>query len=182
LEEVVGERLRKVLICGHPGSGKSYLLRLFRSVFSANLKNVQFIDLDEALREGNHFWTAQGESLFRKKERELLQQTLLRPYSLVMALGGGALEYNADWLLEEQKKENLDLIFLRSSFEKCWERLQGDPLAFNHREWLKGLTYSQFVERLEGREKKFQQAHYILDADHPLIFDYYSELVNKLLF
>ncbi len=80
----------KVVLVGLPGSGKS----TFGKQLASAMK-VDFFDLDQLIeaKMGQSIpdiFLIQGEEAFRKIESKILQETLEREESLVLASGGGA--------------------------------------------------------------------------------------------
>jgi shikimate kinase len=117
--------MRKIIITGFMGSGKSTVARAL-----AQLRHCEMVDLDDiiAAGEGRSAGTiieVDGEQRFRELERQALLRILQTDGDLVVALGGGA------WISETNRqaiKEHKAIsVWLDAPFELCWKRIE--PLA-----------------------------------------------------
>lgn len=167
----------KILICGFMGAGKSTFLRKLA------LKPLDFecIDLDHALanelgihpdRLGN--WILEnGFPLFRDKENSKLKALLRHPHSLLIALGGGAL--NSEILAFIQRETQVKLVFLDTPFEICLARLKSDksrPLSL--------LPDSELLALYQKRKLDYQQADLVLREEEIKEIDGLESLVHNL--
>lgn len=152
----------KLLLAGFSGSGKSTVLEELEhhpGPFET------FLDLDELVRgkEGSvaTFVARHGWEAFRDEELRQLEQTLERPESLVVALGGGTLERG--WPLIERFPD-VQVCHLACPFEVCWQRLAFDaeerPLAQAGKEALSALY--------EKRRPSYARAHFSVDSARSL--------------
>lgn len=113
----------RLFICGFSGAGKSTLGR----EVATRLKKT-FMDTDEILGDGAPVATRieqWGWSEFRRREAELILRLTggLKGDELVVSLGGGALN---DAVITAAKAKGNALVWLDTSFEECWQRIEGD--------------------------------------------------------
>jgi shikimate kinase len=118
-----------IALCGFMGSGKSYFVKKLEQ----NSNEGKFLDLDDVVYFKNQtgekdlaeLIEKRGWSYFREKEfrslKELLQKREYWDETLVLSLGGGTLSDRSLDLFTSI--ENTVLIWLESSFEKCFERI-----------------------------------------------------------
>lgn len=118
-----------ILLCGFMGSGKSF--------FAKKLQNGQgeglFLDLDDVIfskyrldeKSLGELIEKRGWGFFRDKEyqclREILHGKSKEGENLILSLGGGTLSERSLTLIESMGHSYL--IWLESSFEKCFERI-----------------------------------------------------------
>lgn len=167
----------KILICGFMGSGKSTMLRKFQM----NDLGYDCIDLDDALavdlrirseRLGD--WILQnGFPLFRDLEKTKLKKLLNLKGSLVIALGGGALNPEIINLLPNN--HDYRLVFLDTDFDVCLSRIKGDktrPMSQIGDEELKRLY--------ESRRKDYLKADLVLNEEEIKEIEGLGSLVHNL--
>lgn len=156
----------RIFLCGFMGSGKSTLgLRL------ADYAGMTFTDLDTQIveREGQsitEIFDQQGESYFRRVEREMVEYACKEIYG-VIALGGGALQ---DQQLVDLIKAHGLLVYLSASLTNLIRRIQQDrnrPLLLDADGRLKspGQLEEELGERYQQRRKWYQQAHLTIQTD-----------------
>lgn len=110
----------KYVLIGFMGAGKSSLLK--------RLSPSKQADLDVFL-EGQHQCTVadliahHGLEGFRKLELNAFEK-FFKLKSGVFALGGGTMQAHAQELLERQKAKQIILVWLKTPFEVCWERIK----------------------------------------------------------
>ncbi|MGM0505979.1 MAG: shikimate kinase [Bacteroidota bacterium] len=170
---------KPILLCGMMGSGKTTIARTL-----ARRLNRPWIDLDRTIeqRAGRSIpdlFEEEGETGFRKREREELEKALHKP-SAVIALGGGALQNqevvdhirNAGWL-----------IFLDAPQSVLLERLgrkTGRPLTDSlSRDELRHKLDTLFKQR----EGFYRQAHITIPVGHQTpvrISDRIAEQIERL--
>jgi len=123
----------KSFICGFSGAGKSFLLKERKQ---AGTPKTLFVDLDQYIFENyakgheclGDFIRSVGIDEFRNLEYLALTK-LVENKSIMIALGGGALNERTSKLLESNGFEGE---WLDTPFEICFERIQNDknrPLA-----------------------------------------------------
>ena len=140
------------------GSGKTTVGRIV-----ADALGCPFIDLDEVIvkkagRSIPEIFEADGESGFRRLEKQALEKTVAKyaESTVVLALGGGTVTLpGAIELLQEKTL----CIYLQASFETLLQNLEG------HREG-RPLAGEGLEERFAAREPLYKKAaHVILDTD-----------------
>jgi len=112
--------MRNTYLIGMMGSGKTTSGRAL-----ARLLDVPFVDLDERIveragRSINEIFQTEGEPYFRRLERELLAQ-VSGNQGQVVATGGGIVLDRANGA--QMRRTGL-VVYLRTSFEVLWERVQ----------------------------------------------------------
>ena len=167
----------KILICGFMGAGKSTLLR----TFCPNTLGFECIDLDDALcnelrirpeRLGE--WILQnGFPLFRDLEKTKLKGLLNHNISMVIALGGGAL--NAEILQIIKKDSECKLVFLDTSFEVCLERFKDDP-----KRPMSQMSVAELRRLFESRRKDYLEANLVMSESDIKEIDGLETLVHNL--
>jgi shikimate kinase len=153
---------RHIFLTGFMGAGKTTLGRGLASIV-----NLEFVDLDEYIRERQgleprQIFDRMGEKAFREIETAALLTLIESPKQLVIALGGGSicLEKNLQLV-----KENGLLIYLRLPEVVLVQRLEDHtddrPLLRGHA----GHALKQRIhELLEGRQKYYNQSHLVVNA------------------
>jgi shikimate kinase len=140
------------------GAGKTLVGALV-----AERSHAQFFDLDTMVEDKAGMSVAEifaihSEEVFRAFEKEALP-TVLKP-GAVVALGGGVVMDDENWLLVSSQAIT---VYLELPFSAIWERihpLPGRPLAFNR-------TAAE-VERLFNRRRaRYEEAAHRVDATQP---------------
>lgn len=139
-----------IALCGFMGSGKSYFVKKLQQ----NSNEGEFLDLDDVVyfnhqtgeKDLGQLIENRGWAYFRAKEfqslKELLQKRQYRNETLVLSLGGGTLSDHSLDLF--RLMDNTVLIWLESSFEKCFERILNEgsekrPLLRKGKEYIHKL-------------------------------------------
>jgi len=116
-------QLRRIVLIGLPGSGKSTAGRHVARHFA-----WPFVDADEAIETAlgmtiKEYFAANGESAFRDCEAETLRKLLERPGPFVLSTGGGA-------VLRPENRQLLKaagtVLYLQASPETIYRRLRHD--------------------------------------------------------
>ena len=134
------------------GAGKTTLVEGYRS----NQLGFSVYDLDHEIaselklapRTLGEWINEEGMPAFRLKEKEVLQKILQKEQSKIIALGGGTVGEAWFWDL----KGKAPLIFLKTPFETCFERIKDDvnrPMTLLKEEGLRQL----YQKRLADYEK-----------------------------
>ena len=150
-----------ILLCGFMGSGKSFLME---SLYKSSKGKGSFFDLDDIVLnkfgEGEktlgELIEKRGWSFFREKEffclKDFLHEAENNPSCCILSLGGGTLNNRSLDLIKTSDRSTL--IWLETSFEKCFERISKEgeekrPLLKKGREFIHKL----YLERklLYGR-------------------------------
>lgn len=159
------------------GCGKSTLLKHLKSD-----KELFLVDLDDEIKKeldslfgedelGNHIRKI-GLAKFREIETNVLENIDLDPKKVnIIALGGGALEKNSDFILNHKSS---CLVWINTPFETCYERIKDDlnrPLV-SSKEELKKLYLS--------RLPLYERSNLILDETQSKSIKTYDELKSLL--
>lgn len=112
-----------IFICGFMGTGKTTVGRELAEKLS-----LSFLDLDEEIeREAGksiaEIFEDEGESAFRKMERDTLLE-VIRNFKGVVALGGGTLQNQH---IVDHIKVNGLLIFIETPFSVIFQRIMNEP-------------------------------------------------------
>jgi len=150
-----------ILLCGFMGSGKSFLME---TLHSNSEGRGSFYDLDDAVLDDfgkgektlGEFIEKKGWEFFREKEfdclKGFLSQAVGQSDYLVLSLGGGSLNHRSLSLIKSI--DTSVLIWLESSFEKCFERISKEgaekrPLLKKGKDFI----YKLYLERKSLYEK-----------------------------
>ncbi len=116
----------QIYLCGFMGSGKS----TWRQIWARDLEAGEVsLDFDQKLLQdsphpGLSTWVQrEGWSAFRRRERELLKETLAHARPGLFALGGGALEEGGLPLLRSHS--HAQLVWINCPVDICWQRSHG---------------------------------------------------------
>lgn len=156
---------QSIILIGFRATGKTTVGRLL-----AKSLGWSFIDIDELLEASfgssiAAIFAAEGESGFRDREAFALHETCSKN-QCVIATGGGA-------ILREQNRKLLRssgyVVWLASSAETIWSRLQSDPTTSNRRPNLTAAGgLAEVRALLAERDKHYRAtAHLLVDADVP---------------
>jgi shikimate kinase len=149
----MNRQMQRITICGFMGSGKSTFLKQLKKDAPAEVK---FFDSDSEFEKLNkmeifEYISRYGEDQFRQQEMEVVRKIYQDPSPvIVVALGGGSLESQCEFILEQGL-----LIWVDTTFETCLQRIRQDqgpirPLAASSDSKLRSLY--------EKRCKNYQKA------------------------
>ncbi|HEU4495998.1 MAG TPA: shikimate kinase [Flavobacterium sp.] len=156
--------MRKVIIIGYMGSGKSTIARLL-----SEKMQVKALDLDQIIE--NHtgvaiknIFEAEGEIYFRKLESKIFREIMDSDESFILSLGGGTPCYaNNHELLNAGGAVSF---YLKCSIETLYQRLhlakEGRPLIAAKDE---GQLKEFIAKSLFDRSFYYNQASYAISAD-----------------
>ena len=145
-------------LAGYMGSGKTTVGRIV-----ADALGCPFIDLDDVIvrktgRSIPEIFSTDGEAVFRRLEKQALEQTIAKyaESSAVLALGGGTVTVpGAIKLLHEKTL----CVYLEASVETLLSHLDGQTSN-------RPLAGEGFEERLTAREPLYDAAaHITIDTD-----------------
>lgn len=150
----------KIYLVGFMGSGKT----VYGERLAKQLKWHSY-DLDQMVEEGAgssiaELFRSQGESYFRKLEKEALKRTAELD-NAVIATGGGAPTYedNMQWM-----NENGETIYLKLLPDKLLKRLKKEQDKRPLIQGMKENDLQQVIhEKLKARTFYYLQAHRIID-------------------
>ena len=147
------------------GSGKSTIARLLS-------KSIDYVfkDLDEVIEKElnlsiTSIFEQKGEVYFRKIEHEVLKKIIQSDENMILSLGGGTPCFtNNQELLHS---ENITTIYLKTSIEKLYERLNNQKtnrplIASKNEDEMKEFIAKHLFER----SFYYNQADYIISTDH----------------
>ena len=166
--------LNNYFLVGPMGAGKTAVGRQL-----AKLLDLEFYDTDEEIesRTGvdiSFIFEKEGESGFRKREREILLE-LTKKNNIVLATGGGAIQ-------SKENRENLiskgTVIYLKASIQKQYER----TLRGKERPLLNSENPRLILENLMMvREPLYKEsADIIIITDNRKISSVVREIMNKI--
>lgn len=159
--------MKNIVLIGIMGCGKTTCGK----ILTQKLQNFEFLDTDCEIESQQNMKISQifaqfGENYFRNLENNLIKQ-FVKNSNKVVATGGGVVENN----------ENLKLLlrydtvfYLNTPLEIVRTRIQNDktrPLAYN------------FEEKFKNREKKYKQAHFVIDTYNKNINQICDEIIGK---
>ncbi|HBV21078.1 MAG TPA: 3-dehydroquinate synthase [Nitrosomonas sp.] len=163
-----------IILVGMMGAGKTTIGKAL-----AGYTGKQFFDCDHEIQERTGvkipvIFEIEGESGFRKRESQALQE-LVRKNNIILATGGGAvLSFENRRLL----KQNGTVVYLRASVNDLYRRTRYDknrPLLQTND--LRG----KLVELFEQRDKLYQEAaHIIIDTGKQNIRFLIKDLTKRL--
>jgi shikimate kinase len=156
--------MKKIILSGYMGSGKSTVARLLHQ--KTGLKSF---DLDELIEEKaaksiSEIFASQGEIQFRRLEHDMLEQVLNDSQDIVLSLGGGTPCYANNHIL--LKGENIIWIYLKASPETLYKRLAADN---EKRPVLNGKAPEEMKEFIA--KHLFDRSYYYNQADHKITTD-----------
>lgn len=145
-----------IIFCGTAGSGKTTVGALV-----ARALGREFIDIDRRVERAARtsiatLFARDGEAAFRARERAAVAAALAEPNSVVISLGGGALEDDATFA----DMGNHTLVWLKATVPTLAARLTGN----GERPLLAGDPLARLHELAAAREPRYRQAHVIVDA------------------
>lgn len=168
-------RLKKVVLIGLPGCGKSTLGKVLARKF-----HLPFIDLDTVIEQEEgmvvpEIFSLKGEKYFRELEASCLRKTLDRQGGMILATGGGApcFHDNMDLILEKGQS-----IYLEVPFELLAKRLFAEGVE--KRPLLKGIKETEDLVRLLEEKFAYRIPYYQKADLHIQNTSAIEELVEKI--
>ena len=175
-------KTKRIFLTGFMGAGKSTIGSII-----ANTIGWDFYDLDHEIEKQTgmkivDIFKEHGESYFRDLEGSVLTE-IVKHENIIVALGGGAILFPA---CAKLVKEHGVSIYLKSSPEKIYSRLrfktdrplfqtvEGGPLP-------REKALEKIKTLLAEREKTYNNADLIYDADRSSIGQIVDELKHELL-
>ena len=166
----------KLFLIGYMGCGKSSLGRKI-----AKRGGMRFVDMDSVIeeREGasvSDIFHYQGETYFREKERELIEELAVAQDDVVISTGGGVPTWQDNMA---RMNEIGECVYLRRTAEQIASRLS--PHGRQKRPKLRGLNDEELVAfmtaNMAEREPFYAQANHCVDCVS--LSD--EELIEKIL-
>lgn len=153
----MGAALDKIVIIGHRGTGKTSLLKRWKT-YSPNLK---FADLDQEIEKAanlsvTEIFSQKGEAAFRELEKDVWQK--LQNYDVVSVGGGFDLNLiNQSWKLlwARRDSDSYDRIFLdRPALSDYKDRFEKREILFNEKADLIYTMPEGLFNQEDAEEKK----------------------------
>ena len=166
----------KLFLIGYMGCGKRSLGRKI-----AKRGGMRFVDMDSVIeeREGasvSDIFHYQGETYFREKERELIEELAVAQDDVVISTGGGVPTWQDNMA---RMNEIGECVYLRRTAEQIASRLS--PHGRQKRPKLRGLNDEELVAfmtaNMAEREPFYAQAKHCVDCVS--LSD--EELIEKIL-
>lgn len=168
--------MKKILLCGYMGSGKTTIARLL-----AKASGLPYMDLDEAIEQKTgktipEIFRIQGEIKFRKMEHETLKE-IVEKDSFVLSLGGGTPCYAGNHLF--MQREDVVSIYLKTGIGILVKRLSQQPGKRPLLEKLKNSELDEYVaQHLFERSYYYHQAKYTIVTDGKAPEDIVNEIMS----
>jgi shikimate kinase len=164
--------MKVIFLTGFMGAGKTSVGRQL-----AERLGVSVVDTDEMIEQKvgksiNEIFAEEGEAVFRKYERELLQTLPLE--NIVITTGGGMViqKENRDWM-----KQHGIVIYLHCEPEEILRRLASDET----RPLLKQRNKQEQIKRLlTERLPYYQEAHFTINTTNKTIPEIVDDIVTML--
>lgn len=146
-----------IVLIGYMGSGKTTIGKQL-----SNLLSMKFLDLDSLVEKQEQcsvkaLFEKKGELYFRKKEAEILRETINQDEHIVLSLGGGTPCYSQNMEFLNSQKHVLT-VYLQTDIKTLAQRLQSEkdqrPLIA-HLDTLDAIT--EFIAKHLFERKMFYQ-------------------------
>lgn len=162
-----------ITLIGYRGSGKSAVAQGLAARLEWDWIDADAVIEESAGRTIREIFAADGESGFRRREREALVGLLHRD-KLVLAAGGGAI-LNADTRREMQAAG--PVVWLQASVNVLAARIAADPTTAERRPNLAGGGTDEITRLLAEREPLYREC-----ASHTIYTDNLSvaEIVERI--
>ena len=167
--------MKKILLLGYMGSGKSVIGKLM-----AKKLDILHYDLDNLIE--NHLqmsiseiFQQKGELFFRKVEHQILNEFINKNETFVLSLGGGTPCYANNHLF--LLSENVTSFYLNASIETLFSRLNTER---SHRPLIADLNPEEFKEYIA--KHLFDRSFYYNQADFKVRVDNKTpeEITNEI--
>ncbi len=170
--------MKNIALLGYMSTGKSTIAKILAQELQLNAYDLdQIIENEEDLSVSKIFET-KGELYFRKREHEILKQTLQTIKSSVLALGGGTPCYAGN--MELLKNNNCTTVYLRASVDNLIQRLLQDST----RPLIQGKTEAELKEfvamHIFERSYFYNQADITINTDGKAPGEIVATLIEAL--
>ena len=168
--------MKKILLCGYMGSGKTTIARLL-----AKASGLPYMDLDEAIEQETgktipEIFRTEGEIKFRKTEHDTLKE-IVEKDSFVLSLGGGTPCYAGNHLF--MQREDVVSIYLKAGIGELVKRLSQQPGKRPLLEKLQNSEVEEYVaQHLFERSYYYHQAKYTIVTDGKAPEDIVNEIMS----
>jgi len=171
--------MKKILLCGYMGSGKTTIAQLL-SVAT----QIPYLDLDEVIEKETGKTIAQlfdqdGEIKFRKLEHATLKGLLDVPDAFILGLGGGTPCYANNHLLLQH--DDVISIYLKAGVEALIRRIRAHDKERPLVDGLEGQELLDFVgPHLFERSYYYNHAKHVVSTDDKTPEMIVNEIVSLL--
>lgn len=154
------------------GSGKTTLGEKL-----AQSRGIPFYDSDAMIEAAAHksisaIFQEEGETGFRKRERDIIFQILTLPIG-VISIGGGAFVQKE---IREALLKQAQCIYLKASAETLYERVKG----FAHRPLLQNEDpLATLKNLLQTRSPFYEQCHQVIETEQKSVDEMIGQLVSE---
>ncbi len=171
-----------IYLTGFMGAGKSTIGPILANTLGWNYYDVDQVIENKFGRKISDIFKQEGESYFRRVERETFVE-LSNSDKIIISLGGGAVanQENLDFF-----KKNGKIIYLKVSPEVAYERLKfknDRPLLSDAASG--NLSKNEFIDKIQNilnsRERFYEQADYIVLTDDSSIGKTVDKIAKKIL-
>lgn len=171
--------MKKILILGYMGSGKSIIGKLV-----AERVGITYYDLDNIIEKRfemsiSEIFRQKGEIFFRKREHEIFKEFLIKAETFVLSLGGGTPCYANNHLLFSG--QGVTSIYLNASIDTLHARLFNER---HNRPLIADLDNDEFKEyiakHLFDRSYFYNQANFKILVNEKSPQSITTEIVNLL--
>lgn len=153
--------MRKIVLLGYMGSGKSTVGKALSSVLS-----IPFVDLDQRIEEVeampvSDLFASKGEIYFRRKESETLLSLIHSDQPMVIATGGGTPCYG-NTMTDLLQHQQVTTVYLKVDLPVLVTRLAGEKSSrplISHLETQE--TLHDFI-----RKHLFERSYYYSQSEH----------------
>lgn len=158
---------RHVFLTGFMGAGKSRVGR-----YLAQRLNFPFLDTDKKIEEKTSksvktIFETDGESIFRRIEKEIVETICRDPLPHVVSLGGGALNDRPTFRLVRQSGV---VVYLKSAPQSILQRVRHTDkrplLNVKSKKDRDAALLERITELLAQREPIYSQADIVVDRDN----------------
>lgn len=171
--------MKKILLTGYMGSGKSIIGKLLAQHFA-----ISHFDLDDLIEKRlemsiSEIFEKKGEIYFRRIEHQILNEIIQSEETFILSLGGGTPCYaNNHLVLCDEKVRSF---YLNASIDTLATRLEKGK---KHRPLIAHLNPEEFKEyiakHLFDRSFFYNQAHFTIKVDAKSPEEIVEEICNKL--
>lgn len=172
--------MKKLILLGYMGSGKSTIAKLISNKLQLSYKDLDLCMEEQEQMSVSAIFETKGEIYFRKKEHLVFKELMASEESFVLSLGGGTPCYANNHLL--LNGDGIISIYLKTSLEDLYHRLKSEkdtrPLLFHKSpEELKEFIAQHLFER----SFYYNQAMFTLNTDGKSPQEIVAEIQNLLV-
>ncbi len=156
--------MKKIIISGYMGSGKSTIARLLHQKTGIKLADTDKIIEEKSQLTVAEIFASKGEIYFRKLEHDVFTELLASDENLIISLGGGTPCYanNHELLVGENRIS----IYLKASIDTLYDRISAHP---NERPLIAGKSEKEMKEYIA--KHLFDRSYYYNHSMHKINTD-----------